>query len=66
MRNKICAHHHRVIMVARVFRCLVAILNVIAQKGSKEKHALMMLKNVTLCPANTVERVEIRLDLISK
>lgn len=53
-------------MVARVFRCPVAILNVIAQKDSKERHALMMLKNVTQCRANMVERVEIRLDLISK
>lgn len=66
VRNKICARLRRVIMVARVFRCRAVILNAIAQKDSKERRARMMWKNVTQCPVNTVERVEIRLDPISK
>lgn len=53
-------------MVARAFRWRVAISNVIAQKDFKEKRAPTTLKNATQCHANTVERVVIRLALISK
>lgn len=52
--------------MARAFQCPVAISNVTARKDSKVKHARKMWKNVTRCHANTVEPVEIHLDLISK
>lgn len=53
-------------MVVRAYLYLGAILNVIAQKDSKEKHAQKTLKSVIQSRANMVEPVIIHLDRTSK